>query len=238
MKIEVILSPTLYDGRLLQEPCTAVAVDVLRATTAICTMFAAGAREVVPLTSLEALKGYGEKGYLIAAERGGRKVEGAMLGNSPTEYGRMNLEGARIAFSSTNGTVSITRAIGNNRVAAGAFANIGALCRWILQKEDDVVVVCSGWKGDPSLEDTLFAGALICKLGDKAAPANDAANMAVDLYRLAQNDVEGYCKKATHVHRLLGMNYGDDIHFAFQKDTCPMVPTWDKSTQSLQSERP
>ncbi|MDY5968569.1 MAG: 2-phosphosulfolactate phosphatase, partial [Bacteroidales bacterium] len=86
MKIEVILSPSLYDGRQLQQPCTAVAVDVLRATTALCSMFVAGAQEVTPLTTLEELEGYREKGYLVAAERGGMKVEGAMLGNSPTEY--------------------------------------------------------------------------------------------------------------------------------------------------------
>ncbi|MDY5968945.1 MAG: 2-phosphosulfolactate phosphatase, partial [Bacteroidales bacterium] len=153
-------------------------------------------------------------------------------------YATMRLDGARIAFSSTNGTVSIVKSLDNNRVAAGAFSNISALCRWILQKDDDIIVVCSGWKGDPSLEDTLFAGALACKLGNHVIAVNDAANMAIDLYRLAQNDVEGYCQKASHVRRLLGLNYDNDVHFAFQEDTCGLVPTWDKATCALHVEKP
>ena len=238
MNIEVILSPTLYEGRQLRRPCTAVGVDVLRATTALCAMFRAGASEVVPLTTLEALQEYAKKGYVVAAERNGKKVEGATLGNSPTEYMSMDLHGARIAFSSTNGTRSIVRAADNARVAAGAFANLGALLEWIGQREDDLLIVCSGWKGDPSLEDTLFAGAIIHRLGQAHTLLNDAASMALDLYGMACHDVEGYCAKATHVHRLLGLGYANDIHFAFREDTCPVVPLWHPETSSLKAYKP
>ena len=92
-QIELSLTPALYDWRTIKERHTTVAVDILRATTAICAAFFAGAKEIVPLDSLEPLEAYHAQGYLRAAERGGKKVDGAECGNSPTEYLTMDLHG-------------------------------------------------------------------------------------------------------------------------------------------------
>ncbi len=229
MRIEVVLSPALYDGRMLTEGHTTVAVDVLRATSAICAAFKAGASEIVPLDSLEKLRYYDSLGYTLAAERGGEKVQGAKCGNSPTEYLSMDLTGCRLAYSTTNGTVSILRAAESERLYAGAFANLSALAQRLVAEDNDVVVLCSGWEGDPSLEDTLFAGALITGVlgkGLEVELVNDAAMMAVDLWQSAKADVYGYCRKATHVHRLLRLGYERDIRWAFEQDTCPLVPVF------------
>ena len=109
-QIELSLTPALYEWRTLKQGHTTVAVDVLRATTAICAAFQAGAECIVPLDSLEALEPYRAQGYLRAAERGGRKIGDAEYGNSPTEYMSTDLHGKRIAYSTTNGTVSICAA--------------------------------------------------------------------------------------------------------------------------------
>ncbi len=234
MNIELILSPALYDGRLTAAPHATVAVDVLRATTAICTAFQAGAEEVVPLDSMELLPHYLSEGYEVACERNGAKMPGATLGNSPTEYMSKQLQDKRIAFSTTNGTVSILRAKESAWLTVGAFANLSALVQRLLTIEMDVVILCSGWKGDPAIEDTLFAGALISQLGKMgAALVNDAAMMAQDLWQLSRYDLYGYCSKATHVHRLQRMDSEEDIRFALQLDTCPVVPIYDKERGTL-----
>ncbi len=229
MNIELILSPALYEGRITAAPHATVAVDVLRATTAICTAFQVGAEEVVPLDSMEPLPYYLGKGYEVACERNGAKMPGATLGNSPTEYMTRQLQGKRIAFSTTNGTVSILRAKESAWLAVGAFANLSALLQRLMTVEMDLVILCSGWKGDPAIEDTLFAGALIEQLhAQGATPWNDAAMMAQDLWQLARADLYGYCSKATHVHRLQRMDYEEDIRFALQLDTCTVVPVYDR----------
>ena len=122
--ISLALTPALTP-RL--EGTTVVSVDILRATTAICAAFQAGAEEIVPLDTLEALEGYRGKGYLLAAERGGRKVGDAHYGNSPTEYLRHDLHGKRLAYSTTNGTRCILRGADACETLVGAFANISAL---------------------------------------------------------------------------------------------------------------
>ncbi len=231
MKLEVSLSPALYPFRTLQSNYATVAVDILRASTAVCAAFHAGCESVVPLDSLEALPQYKKLGFSLAAERNGSKVQSAEYGNSPTEYLRHDMHGIRLAYSTTNGTVSMLRAADADLALVGAFANLSALADRLRAENMDVVALCSGWKNDFCLEDTLFAGALLERLG--ADPCGDAAHMALALWQLAAGDPYAYCQNASHVHRLQALGAADDIPFAFQIDTCPVVPTLKDGKLSL-----
>lgn len=224
--LELILSPALYDYRSLQKHHTVVAIDILRATSAICAAFEAGAEQIVPLNSLNNLQQYRKIGYLIAAERNGAKVDNAEYGNSPTEYLRSDLHGKKLAHSTTNGTVCILRAASADRVLVGCFNNLSALADKLTSEPQDVVMLCSGWKQEFSLEDTLFAGALAQRLTDSEnySPCNDAVWMAMELWCQAKKDIYGYCQKASHVQRLQQMGYDNDIRHAMKLDTCKIVP--------------
>ncbi|MBP5527410.1 MAG: 2-phosphosulfolactate phosphatase [Bacteroidales bacterium] len=224
MKIEVSLTPALYPFRTLTAPHVTVAIDLLRATTAVCAAFQAGCREIVPLDRLEALEAYRPQGYKIAAERGGKKLAGSEYGNSPTEYLRHDMTGVRLAYSTTNGTVSILRSADAALSLTGCFANLTALCDRLRQEKMDVVLLCSGWKNDFCLEDTLVAGAIMEKLSGSAEPVGDAAYMAKELWQQAKEDPYSFCRDASHVHRLERMEAHDDVVFAFKQDTCPVVP--------------
>lgn len=228
-RIELSLTPALYEWRGIKENHTTVAVDILRATTAVCAAFQAGAEEIVPLDTLEALEVFRQRGWMRAAERGGMKIGDAEYGNSPTEYLRHDLKGQRIAYSTTNGTVCILRGSDAERTLVGCFANISVLTEKLLQEPQDLVILCSGWKNDFSIEDTLFAGALCQRLIESGlySSTHDSVHMAISLWQLCQNDPYGYClQHASHVKRLQGFGEGAirDIAFAFQQDTCPLVP--------------
>lgn len=224
MRIEVSLSPALYPFRTIRSGHTTVAIDLLRATSAVCAAFQAGCREVVPLDSLEALEPYRTEGYAIAAERGGKKLPGSDYGNSPTEYLRCDMIGVRLAYSTTNGTVCILRGADADTTLVGAFANLTALAERLLKDGRDTVLLCSGWQNDFCIEDTLVAGALLERLADVATPHGDAAQMAIALWQVAKENPYEYCRRCTHVHRLEGFGAGEDVVFAFRQDTCPVVP--------------
>lgn len=225
-RIELLASPLLYPHRLLSGIHTAIAVDILRATTTICAAFQSGAEEVVPLLQLDELAAYRQQGYQTAAERNGQRIEHAEWGNSPCDYLAHDLQGIRIAFSSTNGTVAIHTAKEAEQVLIGAFCNLSTLYEYLLQNPTDIVILCSGWKNDISMEDTLFGGTLIDRLCRSHCyeTANDAANMAVNLWHHAQDNLYEYCKNATHVLRLQRLGYDADVRFALQHDTCPVLP--------------
>ncbi len=224
MKIEVSLSPALYPHRTITSHHVTVAIDLLRATTAVCAAFQAGCSEVVPLDSLDALESYRPFDYKIAAERGGKKLPGSDYGNSPTEYLNHDLHGVKLAYSTTNGTVSILCGADADLTFVGSFANLDALCDRLCCEAMDVVLLCSGWQNDFCLEDTLVAGAIIEKLPTLYTPHGDAANMALAMWQLAKKNPFDYCQKATHVHRLQAFGAESDIRFAFQINTCPVVP--------------
>lgn len=227
MKIEVSLSPALYPFRTIIDHHVTVAIDVLRATTAVCAAFQAGCTAVVPLDTLEGIDRFRENGYLVAAERGGKKVGNAEYGNSPTEYLRHDMSGIRLAYSTTNGTVSMLRGADADLTLVGSFANISALCDRLVREDKNTILLCSGWQNDFCIEDTLVAGAIIEKL-ETIHPAltieNDAANMALAMWQVAKHDPYEYCQRCTHVHRLYGLGAADDVRFAFRQDTCPVVP--------------
>src|SRR5205809_588742 len=81
--------------------CTVVAVDVLRATTTIIHALAAGAREVQPVLTVEEARSRtaGWAGAILGGERGGKRIEGFDLGNSPAEYTSEKLHDRTLVFT-------------------------------------------------------------------------------------------------------------------------------------------
>ena len=208
--------------------CIAVAIDILRATTSICTAFMNGAKEVIPISTVDELKTYIGTEYLIAAERDGVKLDFADIGNSPQYFTRERVEGRTIAYSTTNGTHTINLAAQCHSAAIGAFINISALCRWLEAGDRDVFLLCAGWKGRFSLEDSVFAGAVAQKLMDtgKFTTICDSALAAMDLWSLAQHNLMGYIRKAAQNERLRKINAADAIPYCHKPDLTDVVPVF------------
>ncbi|MDB2697813.1 2-phosphosulfolactate phosphatase, partial [Crocinitomicaceae bacterium] len=109
--VEVCFTPQDYDyfkGRFE----IVVVIDVLRATSAICSAFNNGVNSIIPVSTIEEALEYKQKGYLVGAERGGEIVPGFDFGNSPYSYMRPELKGKDIVLSTTNGTRAINIAKG------------------------------------------------------------------------------------------------------------------------------
>ena len=208
--------------------CNAVAIDILRATTSICTAFMNGAKEVIPISSIDELKRFIGTEYIIAAERDGVKIDFADIGNSPNKFSRELVAGRGIAYSTTNGTRTVNLAAQCQNAAIGAFTNISAVYRWLEADERDVFLLCSGWKGRFNLEDTVFAGAVAQKLIDsgKYTTICDSALAAMDLWSLAKPDLLGYIKKAAQNERLHKLNAADIFPYCFELDLTDIVPLY------------
>ena len=134
------------------------------------------------------------------------------------------MHGVKLAYSTTNGTISILRGADADITFVGAFANLTALCERLKQENKDTVLLCSGWQNDFCIEDTLVAGAITERLQEVVEICGDAANMALALWQVAKDNPYGYCQRCTHVHRLDGFGAHADVEFAFRQDSCPVVP--------------
>ncbi|MGB3852701.1 MAG: 2-phosphosulfolactate phosphatase [Tunicatimonas sp.] len=221
--IDVCLTPELLSQHELANQ-TVVVVDILRATSSMVTAFAHGAKQIVPVAHPEECRAWRTRGYLIAGERDGRKINNFDLGNSPLEYAPERVRGQLLAMTTTNGTRTIEEAKGARQLIIGAFLNLNAVTDFLRAQASAVVIACAGWKGHVNLEDTLFAGAVVSALSSDFGVGSDAALVASTIYRSAQSDLAGFLAQSSHVRRLQQLGCQDDIAYCLRTDLCPVVP--------------
>ncbi|MGB2926592.1 MAG: 2-phosphosulfolactate phosphatase family protein [Limnothrix sp.] len=212
-------------------PDCAVVIDVLRATTTIATALHAGAEAVQAFSDLDELfavsESWPEAKRLRAGERGGKKVEGCDLGNSPLNCTPERVAGQRLFLTTTNGTRALKRVEQSRTVITAAQINRHSVVRYLQAAQPETVwFVGSGWQGDYSLEDTVCAGAIATELWgeDVANVGNDEVLGAIALYQQWQTDLVGLLKLASHGQRLLGLNKEADIRYCAQTDTIDVLP--------------
>jgi 2-phosphosulfolactate phosphatase len=216
-------------------PDCAIAIDVLRATTTIATALDAGAEAVQVFSDIGLLmqqsEQWPEDKRLRAGERGGAKVEGCELGNSPLDCTSARVQGRRLFISTTNGTRALRRIQDAPVVLAAALVNRQATVRYVLEQQPEMVwLVGSGWQGSYSLEDTVCAGAIAQSLSDELGVSlevlagNDEVVGALALYNHWQNRLLEMFHYASHGQRLLRLDGYDDLKYCSQTDTLDVLP--------------
>ena len=235
MKIDLCLSPALFQFHEVQRETLVVVVDVFRATSTICTAFSAGAAAIIPIASMEEAQTMKLQGYLVGAERNVVRCDFADFGNSPFEYSRDRVEGHSIAFTSTNGTQAIAVAADVDVLVIGAFSNLSAVADFCLKEGRDVLVVCAGWNNRMNLEDSLFGGALTEKLLQSGTftVGSDAMAMALSLWKEGKADLASYLSKSEHIQRLRSHGLERDIAYCLTMDTVQVLPRFDKRSKTI-----
>jgi 2-phosphosulfolactate phosphatase len=220
-EIEVVLSPALLHLAEVKNR-NVVVIDILRATSTICTAIHEGAIAVRAVESIDEAIILKNHGYVIAGERNGHKIEGFDMGNSPFECMKGALTNKKLALTTTNGTKCITAAMtaGASNVIAGSFLNIDATCEWLKTDGRPVVVLCAGWKDKVNLEDSLYAGALAKKLlnNEPNALDCDSTHMVLDLYEKAASNIGEYLVKSSHYQRLSHLHHQEDMEYCLSEN--------------------
>jgi 2-phosphosulfolactate phosphatase len=216
-------------------PDCAIAIDVLRATTTMAAALAAGAEAIQVFSDIDDLlatsSAWPADQRLRAGERGGGRVEGCDLGNSPLDHSPERSGGKRLFMSTTNGTRCLKRIEHAPTVITAALTTRRAVVDFLLaQNPETVWLVGSGWEGTYSLEDTVCAGAvihgMIAATGQsfKDLAGNDAAIAAVSLYLQWQDQLLELMHYASHGQRLLRLDNEADLKYCAQLDVLDIVP--------------
>jgi len=229
--VPTVLAPT--DGG----PDAAVVIDVLRATTTIAWSLHNGAEAIQTFANLEELEtaaaAWPPELCLRAGERGGQRVSGYDLGNSPLAVTPELVGGKRIFMSTTNGTRSLAAVGAVPLLLTACLPNRGAVARRLIECHcQRVWIVGSGWEGDYSLEDSLAAGALAIALQKLAQDGqtelrygNDEIVAALALWQQWSQDPEGCLRTASHGQRLIGLGDHDaDFACCAAVDSLEIVP--------------
>jgi 2-phosphosulfolactate phosphatase len=238
MEIHAHFLPELTTPAAL-ENSAAVVIDVLRATTTIIHALAAGATEVIPCLELDEARQIAARlgpDAVLGGERGGVRIDGFHLGNSPDEYTPRSVGGKTVVFTTTNGTRAMRTCGRARRVLIGAFANVSALCRE-LAEEPLVHLICAGTQNEITREDVLLAGAVADQLTESGITGflNDQAQIAADAWRGAAeriNDGVAFAdllRASCGGRNLVDVGHGADIDLAAARDRFDLVPKLDVS---------
>jgi len=121
----------------------AVIIDVFRAFSVAAYAFAAGARSIIPVASIEQARLLKQQhpDYLLVGERYARPLSGFDHGNSPTELQGRDLSGRTLIHTTHAGTQGLVQAGGALEVITGALVNAAAIVRYIRSCDFDVVTL-------------------------------------------------------------------------------------------------
>lgn len=227
--VEVCFSPALFPDIVTTGDPVVVLVDILRATTTIVTAIGNGVEAIIPVATHDEARRLKAEGFLVASEKDGAQLDFADFGNSAFSFTRDAIAGRSLVYCTTNGTRALHMAKGAGGIAIGAFINISAVTEWLTRRQEDVVILCAGWKDKFCLEDTLFAGALTDRLLATGVFQSgcDSAHAAMDLWGLARSDPLAYVEKAAQRHRLARLGLDDVIPYSFEFDRVDVVPVFD-----------
>lgn len=227
MHLDVLFLPLELDARARPQR-VAVVIDVIRATTTIVTAFRQGARSVSPVASVEEARRTRESvpGAVLAGERGGRRLPGFDLGNSPREFTPEAVRGRDVILTTSNGTKTLRAVQEGRSVAIGALLNRAAVGRWLLARAEDAFIVCSGYEGVFSLEDAVCAGAVVDGLatGGPAVTLGDGARASRVLWARYAPDLPGLLHGTGWGRHIVEIGLGADLDVCAQLDTTDVVP--------------
>lgn len=250
-KIDVYLTQSLINDDLFLKDKNVVVVDVLRATTTITVALTNGAREIIPAesasTAARISKGLGKS--LLCGERNGNIVEGFNLGNSPFEYKSEVIKDKSLIFSTTNGTLSITKSRLAKSCILASFVNLSLAAEHIKLLDEEVIIVCSGKLNNFCIEDAVCTGLIINNiLSDENAKGkykiDDSAYACLKLgNKLAMKSgipsrEKAYdtLKESEHGKYLISLGFSEDLKLCSEIDSYPHLPVYYNGTIKLREK--
>jgi 2-phosphosulfolactate phosphatase len=237
IRVRVYFSPSHIDELLLRDK-TVVVIDVLRASTTITYAMAAGAREIIPVGSVDqAMKIVGNlfsTSTILCGERGGKRIEGFKLGNSPAEYTKEAVEGKSLILTTTNGAVALTKSKYARHCYVSSFVNLSATVNLLANlsdlEETGLTILCSGREDDFSVEDATCAGLLLDALAkQRPFDLSDGARTVLSIAKEYGSDILGTLQQSDHGKYLTSIGFADDIVTSSQIDSVPIVPVLEQT---------
>jgi 2-phosphosulfolactate phosphatase len=232
MQIDVQLLPIEPMPELLSDR-SVVVLDILRATSVIVHALSEGAREFIPVRTVEdafAMKRRFPPGTtFLGGEKDTRPIPGFDLGNSPREYVTEKIRDKRIILRTTNGSQAFHLVSSAREVLVGSFFNVEATARRCAALGHNLLICPSGDEGTFSLEDTVCGGMIIdriLKTGGKEAVLTDASHAALILFRRFEDDLVEVFHRSHHGKKLISLGRDADLPYCARTNLFSIVPVF------------
>jgi 2-phosphosulfolactate phosphatase len=227
-RIHVLLKKEELDGERLPGKVVIV-LDVLFATSSIATALAHGATEVISTvdgpSALAEARLHPPGSFVLAGELNAVTLDG-FKPPTPLALLREDLQRKTLIFSTTNGTVALSKASQAPRVYAAALLNGEAVVEHVERTPGDqtVLIVCAGSADRFNLEDFYGAGYLV-SLFARGGRAHDFSDAALAAQLLHEKADAFECLSKSRIGRLMSsLGLETEVRFAAQKSCFQVVP--------------
>lgn len=247
MKIDLSFNAAQFDELQMREK-NVIVIDVLRASTTVTIALNNGAREIIPVASVESavkISGslFGDV-TIRGGERNGKIIEGFNLGNSPQEYSEAAVKGKSIIYCTMNGSVAMAKSRYAHTLILGSFINLSAVVDFMREEKKDFLIICAGRtnsQGNFSLEDAVCAGMMIQRLtkdNSIECELSDSAKAAQALYASFGRSVLKMLKGTEHGRYLIEIGFEEDLKICAAVDSVPVLPMLSGTVIKLRKEEP
>lgn len=224
-----------------------IVIDALRASVTIAAALYFGSPFIVPTLTVEdafaARDQLAPTRVLLGGERGGVRVPGFDLDNSPANYTRNSVANTPLVFTTTNGTAALLHASKAADILVGSFANLSAVCESVAHDPRHVHILCCGTREEISMDDCLPAGAMVQRLtaAGRRLVSDDSARLTLLAYLATTFRHDGLVEamRASRGGRnLANIGLGADVDFCATLDTLPVVPRFNPKTGRITPQMP
>lgn len=221
-----------------------VVIDVLRASTSIAIGLQNGAKEIIPVSSVEnavKISGslYGDV-TLRAGERNAKMIEGFNLGNSPLEYRSDVVNGKSIIFMTTNGSVAIVKGKHANNLIVAGYINLSKVVEFLKTLKSNFTIICAGNDNNFCLEDAVCAGRIINTLETEIEDElllDDEGITCTALDKHFGKNILKMFKTSEHGRYLAEIGYAEDLKVCALIDSVNVLPILAGNVLRLQKEQ-
>ena len=246
MKVHVLLTnrfgpDELGEVKLIN--CVCAVIDTIRATSTIAAMLGCGGESVIVAADKKQafeLKAFFND-HLLCGEIGGLAPKGFDYGNSPVEISNIGIKGKNFILMTTNGTRSIFKASECAEVFTLSILNINhvldCMIESALEKNCDILLLCSGEKGKIAYDDAYTAGLAIKYLLTRpfVFEFSDSAKIVLST-SLSEINVYDALEKSTSARSLMAassLSAGEDIAYVGSPNVFNVAPVVSKERIKL-----
>src|SRR3954467_14971368 len=216
-----------------------VVLDILFATTTMVAALAHGATEVIPVLDERAARtcaeGLAKDSFVLSGELNAETLPG-FVHPAPVALLEHGVSGKALIYSTTNGTVCMSKAAGAARVYCGALLNVRRVAEHIATAHagETVLIVCAGSANNFNLEDFCGAGAFVERFAGhlgEAADFSDAARAALGFYRQGRPPQALLPFRVGRTRQRAGL--AREVDFACREDAFPVLPVFEEGRLKL-----
>ncbi|MBE6499436.1 MAG: 2-phosphosulfolactate phosphatase [Methanobrevibacter thaueri] len=210
-----------------------IMVDALRASTTI-TLALDNFKKVIPcFTPEEAFELKKNMDGVLAGERGGEKIKGFDIGNTPSMIKDYESSKENLILTTSNGTRILENM--TSKVLVGSMVNAKAVAGKSIKLADNHIdVVMAGVKGEFAIEDFLAAGEILYWINENLNSncLSEYAKASV-LASRDYNMLKNAFLNSRSAKRLIELGYEDDVILCCEKNISENVAIYNNNELTL-----